>query len=114
MSNMLMVEGVIASIQATATGDNVIVATQGTADIICVHSIYAWANTATANQVVGLQISGTTGSNFVRHMVTKGDKLEMIFGGRGWMLTKNTGLDLNLATAGSIAIDVNYSVYRDF
>ena len=72
-------------------------------------------NTTLANQVAAFQISGSTGSLFVSHLITKNQLRDLYFGegASGWRLPKNTGLDFNLATTGSVAVDVGYSVIVD-
>lgn len=115
MSNRLIRQGVMASIQATATGDNVVIAGQGTHASIIINAINVVVNTATANMVGTFQLTGSTGSYFANHLITKGQRVDIYFGdgANGWMLPKNIGLDFNMATGGSIAVDVLYSVVDD-
>ena len=115
MSNQIISEGLIASIVATATGDNVCIATQGSTRSIVVNAFNIVANTATANMVASLQPSGTTTAHFTNHMITKGQRVDVVLGGKGtgWTLPKNSGLDLNMSTAGSLAVDIVYSIVDD-
>ena len=115
MVNRIIQTGQMISLVASATGDTVVLATQTTSGFIVVNAFSMLANTTTTNQITAFQVSGSTGSHFRSALDTSLDGINMVLGDgdKGWRLSKNTGLDVNLATAGAISVDVLYSVVDD-
>lgn len=95
---------------ASTTGNNAVLAQQGTDTSIIVRSFRMEALTTTANQVVSLKDSATT-TNYFRNevMATKGAVITYNFQ-NGWMLTTNSTFAISLATTGAIMLTAEVDV----
>ncbi len=93
------------SINATASGDTAVLAAPGASLSlhICKGTIL---NAGASPIVVALQENGSATSRWSGELAAEGGGAAFDFGSRGWKLTANTGLDVNLNGAGDVRVNV--------
>lgn len=89
----------------TASGDTQIIATPGASLSLYINKI-TLINGDTAQVVAQLQENGSAVNKGGGNLASKGGGVNLDFGSRGWKLTANTALDLNMGGSGSVTVSV--------
>jgi hypothetical protein len=92
-------------VNATASGDTVVLSAPGAG--VSLHIVRVLiTNGGSAVNAVHLQENGSATNRGPGDLAADGGGAVLDFGARGWKLTANTGLDVNLGAAGDISVTV--------